>query len=117
MQGCSLLSQIRKANQAIQANYLFYAKEILLTLQFLSRQGVIYRDLKPENICLSMQNRGHVKLVDFGFAKMLNKTDGRTQTNCGTPAYIAPEILKNIPYGYEVDVWSFGVLLVEIVSG
>lgn len=64
-----------------------------------------------------MQNRGHVKLVDFGFAKMLNKTDGRTQTNCGTPAYVAPEILKNIPYGYEVDVWSFGVLLVEIVSG
>lgn len=66
---------------------------------------------------MSMANRGHVKLVDFGFAKMLSKTNRRTETNCGTPAYIAPEILKSIPYSYEVDVWSFGVLLVEIVSG
>lgn len=56
-------------------------------------------------------------MVDFGFAKMLKGTGGRTQTNCGTPAYIAPEILKNLPYGFEVDIWSFGVLLVEIVSG
>ena len=62
-------------------------------------------------------NRGHLKLVDFGFAKQLNKSDARTETNCGTAAYIAPEILKNIPYSYEVDVWSFGILLVEIISG
>lgn len=48
---------------------------------------------------------------------MLKNTDGKTDTNCGTPAYIAPEILKNIPYSYEVDVWSWGILLVEIVSG
>lgn len=89
-----------------------------MTLQYLSKQDIIYRDLKPENIVLSMKNRGHVKFVDFGFAKMLPKTTNqRTETNCGTPAYIAPEILKNIPYGFEVDVWSFGVLLVEIVSG
>ena len=66
---------------------------------------------------ISMQDRGHVKLVDFGFAKALNKFDKRTSTNCGTPVYVAPEILKNIPYGIEVDVWSFGVLLAEIVSG
>ena len=115
--GCSLLSQIRKANPVIQQHYLFYAQEVLLTLQYLSRQGVIYRDLKPENICLSMSHKGHVKLVDFGFAKILSRLDARTETNCGTPAYIAPEILKSIPYGFEVDVWSFGVLLVEIVSG
>lgn len=67
---------------------------------------------------LSMQDRGHIKLVDFGFAKMLtNRVEGRTRTNCGTPAYIAPEILKDMPYSYEVDIWSFGVVLAEIVQG
>ena len=64
-----------------------------------------------------MASKGHVKLVDFGFAKLLRTANKKTETNCGTPAYIAPEILKNIPYGCEVDIWSFGVLLVEIVSG
>ena len=113
------MSQIRGPNNAeLQSNYLFYAREILLTLQFLKRQGIIYRDLKPENIVLSMQDRGHIKLVDFGFAKMFtNKAECRTRTNCGTPAYIAPEILKDMPYSYEVDVWSFGVLIAEIVQG
>ena len=87
-----------------------------MTLQFLKRQRVIFRDLKPENIVLSMYDRGHIKMVDFGFAKMVSsKGDGRTRTNCGTPAYTAPEILKDMAYGYEVDVWSFGVIIAEIV--
>jgi novel protein kinase C delta type len=79
---------------------------------------IIYRDLKPENIVLSMNERGHLKLVDFGFAKKMSASkSSKTRTNCGTPAYIAPEILKAMSYSYEVDVWSFGVLMVEIISG
>ena len=96
---------------------IFYATETLLALQYLHQRHIIYRDLKPENIVLSMTERGHLKLVDFGFAKSLKSKSQKTMTNCGTPAYIAPEILKNVQYSYEVDVWSFGVLMVEIVSG
>ena len=80
--------------------------------------NVIYRDLKPENIVLSMRERGHIKLVDFGFAKKLPHSKAKTTTNCGTPAYIAPEILRGFDgYSFECDVWSFGILMVEIASG
>lgn len=75
----------------------------------------MYRDLKPENIVLSKGNRGHLKLVDFGFAKALKTL--KTATNCGTPAYVAPEVLIGNGHSYEVDIWSLGVLLMEIVSG
>ena len=61
------------------------------------------------------KNRGHVKLVDFGFAKAMKTL--KTVTNCGTPAYVAPEVLIGHGHSYEVDVWSLGVLLMEIVSG
>jgi len=80
-------------------------------------KNIIYRDLKPENIVISMEDRGHLKLVDFGFAKLLSSRSSRTSTNCGTPAYIAPEIIQGLQYSYSCDVWSFGVLMVEIVSG
>ena len=64
-----------------------------------------------------MNQRGHINLVDFGFSKQMKYADQRCFTNCGTPVYIAPEILRGSGYSYEVDVWSFGVLMVEIVSG
>lgn len=96
---------------------MFYATEALLGLKYLHQNKIIYRDLKPENIVISMNERGHLKLVDFGFAKRMSSKSSKTRTNCGTPAYIAPEILKDMTYSYEVDVWSFGVLMVEIISG
>jgi serine/threonine protein kinase len=96
----------------------FYAIEVLLALSYLHSNCIIYRDLKPENIVVSMTERGHLKLVDFGFAKMLKTINQRTYTNCGTPAYIAPEVLiDNNGHGHEVDVWSLGVLMCEIISG
>ena len=97
---------------------VYYTAEVLMTLEWLHKNNVIYRDLKPENIVISMQERGHLKLVDFGFAKKLNNIKQRTFTNCGTPAYIAPEILRNqVGHGYEVDIWSLGVLMCELISG
>ena len=91
VEGCTLLSQIRKLNTDITTNYGFYFREVLLTLEYLHNERIVYRDLKPENIVLSKNERGHIKLVDFGFAKMLRQ---KTTTNCGTPAYVAPEILR-----------------------
>ena len=95
----------------------FYAAEVIVTLEYLHSSRIIYRDLKPENIVLSKHNDGHMKLVDFGFAKQMKSQNQRTTTNCGTPVYIAPEVLRGGGHSYEVDVWSLGVLMVEICSG
>ena len=69
VQGCTLLSQIRLVNKLVTGNMPFYAAEILETLHFLHRKNIVYRDLKPENVILSMNDRGHIRLVDYGFAK------------------------------------------------
>lgn len=74
--------------------------------------------MKPENAMIDSE--GHVKLIDFGFAKQLSsRTNFRTRTNCGTIGYTAPEILLGLTQGYsfQVDVWSFGILIAEMLSG
>jgi protein kinase A len=81
----------------------------------LHKEQIVYRDLKPENIMLSIQRGGHLKFVDYGFAKMLN--GGKTYTNCGTAVYIAPEILIGEAYDTRIDIWSLGVLICELISG
>jgi protein kinase A len=73
---------------------------------------IVYRDLKPENIM--MADDGYLKLIDFGFAKVCKK---RTYTICGTPEYIAPEILLNQGHGKPVDWWAFGILTYEMHAG
>ena len=115
VQGCTLLNQIKQKNPWVQGNMQFYISEVLMALEFLHQNHIVYRDLKPENIVLSMKDRGHIKLVDFGFAKIMKTA--KTITNCGTPVYIAPEILRGSGHSYQVDVWSLGILIVEIISG
>ena len=73
IEGCTLLSQIRQYNATVQGNMPYYAAEVLLSLEYLHSHNIIYRDLKPENIVISMTERGHLKLVDFGFAKRLKQ--------------------------------------------
>ncbi|KAF5282816.1 hypothetical protein FQR65_LT02813 [Abscondita terminalis] len=90
----------------------FYAAQVLLTLEYLHHLDLIYRDLKPENIVIDCE--GYLKVVDFGFCKMIN---GRTWTLCGTPEYLAPEIILCKGYGKSADWWSFGVLIYEMSAG
>lgn len=80
--------------------------------EYLHSKNVIYRDLKPENLLID--RIGYLKLTDFGFAKII---EGRTYTLCGTPEYLAPEILLNKGHGKPVDWWTFGVLLYEMIAG
>ena len=110
-----MLSQLH--NPDISENTDFYTSEVLLCLQFLHSKFILYRDLKPENIMISMEHKGHIKLIDFGFAKQLSGLHDRTRTKCGSPAYIAPEIIKGDLHSYEVDIWSFGVLIYELLTG
>ncbi|XP_051540023.1 cGMP-dependent protein kinase 1-like isoform X1 [Myxocyprinus asiaticus] len=92
----------------------FYAGCVVEALAFLHCRGIIYRDLKPENIILD--HRGYAKLVDFGFAKKVG-LGKKTWTFCGTPEYVAPEIILNKGHDISADFWSLGILIFELLSG
>jgi serine/threonine protein kinase len=95
------------ANQA-----RFYIAQIISIFEYLHSKNIIYRDLKPENILI--HKSGYLKLTDFGFAKIV---EGRTYTLCGTPEYLAPEIILNKGHGKPVDWWTCGILLYEMIAG
>ncbi|XP_054282933.1 cAMP-dependent protein kinase catalytic subunit alpha-like [Macrosteles quadrilineatus] len=90
----------------------FYAAQVILTFEYLHKCGIIYRDLKPENILLD--HFGYIKLTDFGLSKLVPQ---RTYTFCGTPDYIAPEIILGQGYGMGVDWWALGVFMYEMSCG
>ena len=89
-----------------------YIAQIILIFDYLHNKNIIYRDLKPENILI--HKSGYLKLTDFGFAKIV---EGRTYTLCGTPEYLAPEIILNKGHGKPVDWWTCGILLYEMIAG
>lgn len=90
--------------------------EIVLALCWLHERNIVYRDLKPENVVLD--GDGHVRLADFGLAKMLKyEHNFLTQTICGTTAYAAPEMLQSKPYNVSLDLWCLGVFIYHILSG
>lgn len=92
----------------------FYVACIVLSLEYLHNNNIVYRDLKPENVLIDQQ--GYVKLGDFGFAKVLSE-GGRTYTFCGTPGYVAPENVLAHGYNYSVDWWGLGVLMYVLLTG
>ncbi|XP_062290177.1 cGMP-dependent protein kinase 1-like [Scomber scombrus] len=92
----------------------FYAGCVVEALAFLHCRGIIYRDLKPENIILDY--RGYAKLVDFGFAKKVG-LGKKTWTFCGTPEYVAPEVILNKGHDSSADCWSLGILVFELLTG
>jgi serine/threonine protein kinase len=112
--GGEVFSYLRRARRFNEPTSQFYAAEIVLILEFLhEREGVAYRDLKPENILIDAE--GHLKLVDFGFAKKVENRE--TYTLCGTPEYLAPEVIRNTGHGTAVDWWAFGILVYEFLVG
>ncbi|EKM79321.1 hypothetical protein AGABI1DRAFT_100325 [Agaricus bisporus var. burnettii JB137-S8] len=93
----------------------FYASEVLLALEYFHANGIIYRDLKLDNILLTLD--GHVKVADYGLCKEEMWPGQTTSTFCGTPEFMAPEILLEQRYGRAVDWWAFGVLTYEMLLG
>ncbi|KAJ8255507.1 hypothetical protein COCON_G00193710 [Conger conger] len=110
--GGELFSYLRSRGRFNNATGLFYSAEIVCAIEYLHTKEVVYRDLKPENILLDSE--GHIKLTDFGFAK---KLADRTWTLCGTPEYLAPEVIQSKGHGRAVDWWALGVLIFEMLAG
>ena len=118
--GGELFSYLRKLRRFDESVAKFYAAEIVLVLEYLheTQDGVAYRDLKPENLLLDKD--GHIKLVDFGFAKRLGQggnSQTETYTLCGTPEYLAPEVIHNKGHTTAVDWWALGILIYEFLTG
>lgn len=103
-QGGEIFSHLRKARRFPVDVARFYISLLVLSISDLHSKDIIYRDLKPENLVLDAD--GYIKITDFGFSKHI--PDGRTWTLCGTPEYLAPEIIQSKGHGKPVDWWSLG---------
>ena len=121
LHGGELFQHLKEAKRFPENLARFYAAEVILAIDFLHSKDIIYRDIKPENILVD--ENGHLKLTDFGLSKTGitsagGKTAGvKTRTFCGTPDYLAPEIIKGVSHGKAVDWWGVGVLLFEMMTG
>jgi len=114
VRGGELFVHLRSRGKFQENEAKFYLQEIIVSIEYLHSLGIVYRDLKPENILLD--ERGHVKITDFGFATKMTQ-HRPTKTYCGTPEYLAPEIICGIGYDHSVDWWALGILTFEMCSG
>jgi len=110
--GGEFFTHLRKAGRFENDASCFFGSCIAAIFEYAHSKNIVYRDLKPENILIN--DDGYVKLTDFGFAKVI---EHRTYTLCGTPEYIAPEVLLNKGHGKPVDWWTLGILIYEMIVG
>jgi serine/threonine protein kinase len=114
--GGEIMTRMRQVGRFSPEDARFYIGEVLMALKALHEDDIVFRDLKPENVLLD--SLGHIRLVDFGSARKVDRKTGRCGSFCGSPFYMAPELLvKGFYDGRQVDFWCFGVLLYEFLVG
>lgn len=114
--GGELFHHLSQQKRFTEERTKFYSAQIVAGLEYLHSNGIIYRDLKPENLLLSAE--GNIIMTDFGLSKEgLQAKDSRTATFCGTPEYLAPEVIKGEEYTKAIDWWSVGTLIYEMMTG
>jgi len=114
VRGGELFLHLRKARNFEEKKAKFYSIIVAIALGHLHKKKIIYRDLKPENILL--EEDGYISLTDFGLAKVLEQNE-QAYSFCGTPEYLAPEILKESGHSFPVDWWALGILTYEMIVG
>jgi cGMP-dependent protein kinase len=117
IKGLELFDAIREIGLLGTYDSQFYISQMILSIEYLHNQKIIYRDIKPENIMVD--EKGYIKLIDMGTAKILSVNYGvsRTFTIIGTPHYMAPEIINGKGYSLFIDLWSIGICLFEFMCG
>ena len=110
LNGGELFYHLRREGRFTEERTRFYSAEIILALECLHKNGIIYRDLKPENVLLDSE--GHVKLTDFGLSKIGVSGENMSYTFCGTPEYLAPEVVRGSGHNKCVDYWSLVLFLI-----
>lgn len=115
VQGGELASELRKLGVFENDVAKFYAAQLVMALQYLHADNIIYRGLTPDNLLIDRM--GYLKLVDFGYAKSLPGVEDRTWTLCGTAEYLAPEMIQSKGHGKGSDWWALGILIYEMLAG
>jgi len=114
--GGELFDAIVKRGKYTEKSAARFIKDVAEAIHYLHSKGIVHRDLKPENILLADEAEdAHVKIADFGLSKVMD--DAALQTACGTPGYVAPEVLMGGGYHQEVDIWSIGVIMYILLCG
>jgi len=117
LQGENLFENIVKRRVYTETDAAYVVKQVARACEYMHERSIIHRDLKPENLVYLDKNYDQICVTDFGLSKYMDHTQNVTKTACGTPAFVAPEVLRQELYGTQVDMWSLGTILYIMLCG